>query len=130
MGWAVCLGWIILAGMIASFLVDSILAGTRPRLQLLREAPGQLHVDQPQVISWIVENRSPFAVTIQLRDIVPEGAIAKPLELATTIQPRSRVTLTYELISTRRGDLTFDRLMYRVLGPLGLPWRQKKLAAD
>jgi uncharacterized protein (DUF58 family) len=130
MGWSVWLGWIILAGMLAGLLVDGILAGTRPRLQLHREAPGQVHVDQPQVISWIVENRSPFSVTIQLRDLVPEHAIAKPLELATTVQPRSRVTLTYELVSTRRGDLTFDGLMYRVLGPLGLAWRQKKLAAE
>ena len=127
--WSTWLAWTVFGGTFAAFVVDAVLAGTRPRLEMRRQAPDQIHVDQPQAISWIVENRSPFAVTMRLRDQIPQSARAEPVELGATVEARSRVTLPYELVASRRGDLAFGDLVFRVLGPLGLAWRQRRLAA-
>jgi uncharacterized protein (DUF58 family) len=129
-GWSIWLAWAVIGGLLVGYVFDGILAGTRPRLQLHREAPAQLHVNQPQNIHWFVENRSPFPVTILLRDIGPESSRTSPTVLNADLPAGSRTTLTYEIVATQRGDLQFGELIYRVLGPLGLTWRQKRLPAE
>jgi uncharacterized protein (DUF58 family) len=43
--------------------------------------------------------------------------------------PRARTTVHYELIPTHRGIASFGDLDYRIRGPLGLAWLQKRLPA-
>jgi uncharacterized protein (DUF58 family) len=127
--WSTHLAWTMLAVASLAFLVDGILAGRWHRLTLQRRSPTQLYVGQSQPIAWLVENRSPFPATIQLRDHLPEHCRAEPRELATQVAALSRATLTYQLIPGQRGDAAFGDLTYRVGGPLGLAWRQKRLPA-
>ena len=101
----------------------------RPRLRLYRETPGQLHVDQPDRIAWIVENQSGFPLALQLSDRVPDGARADPPMLEVNAPPRSRTTFHYELVPSERGMAAFGDLDYRIRGPLGLAWMQKRLPA-
>ena len=49
--WSLWLAWAILFGVLAGFVADGLLARTRPRLDLRRQAPNQLHVDQPHTIA-------------------------------------------------------------------------------
>src|SRR5207249_1787073 len=41
----------------------------------------------------------------------------------------SRVNVDYELVPSQRGTTAFGDLIYRVRGPWGLAWRQKRLPA-
>jgi len=126
---SVALAWTVVAVALLGFLVDAWLAWRRPRLRLERLAPTQLHVDQPHPIQWRVENRSPFAVTVRLRDARPSHTRAEPLELVATVPAHSRRVLTYQCTPTRRGPDQFGDAVYRVRGPLGLAWVQRKQPA-
>src|SRR6516164_1062653 len=75
---AIVAAWILMGSLLAAFVVDGFLAARRTRLRLERQAPGQLHVDQPHRIAWIVENPGELPLALQLSDRVPEGARADP----------------------------------------------------
>jgi uncharacterized protein (DUF58 family) len=127
--WSAYVGWTALGLVLLVFLADGVLAGTRLRLRLERQAPGQLYVDQLQPIAWLLENRGLSAVTVQLCDRLPEHSRAEPRHLQTTVAAGSRASASYNLFPTQRGDASFGDLTFRVLGPLGLAWRQKTLTA-
>ena len=75
---AIVAAWVLMGLLLAAFLVDGFVAGRRPRLRLYREAPGQLHVDQPNRIAWIVENQSAFPLALELSDRVPGRRSRRP----------------------------------------------------
>jgi len=126
---AIVAAWAVMGSLFAAFVVDGLAAGRRSRLRLYREAPGRLHVDQPHRIGWVVENPNGFPMALQLADQVPDGARAEPSTLEVNAPPRSRTTFAYELVPSERGVVAFGDLDYRVLGPFGLAWSQKRLPA-
>jgi uncharacterized protein (DUF58 family) len=126
---AIVAAWILMGLLLAAFAVDGVLAGRRPHLRMYRETPGQLHVDQPHHIAWIVENQSGFALELRLADRVPEGARADPSVIEVRVPARSRATYPYRLTPSERGMTTFGDLAYRIRGPLELAWAQKRLPA-
>lgn len=126
---AIGLAWGFLGLTFAGFVIDGILGDRRPRLHLERQAPAQLHVDHLHIVRWIVENHSLFEVRLQLCDRVPLGARAQPRIISLCASAHSRTTVSYELFPKHRGPAFFGELTYRVLGPLGLCWRQKRLPA-
>jgi len=115
--------------VVAAFLVDGLAASGRGGLRLHRQTPGQLHVDQPDRILWVVENQTEFSLALKLADRPPDEAIALPATLEFDAAPRSRTTVQYEVVPSRRGMAVFGDLDYRVRGPLGLAWSQKRLGA-
>lgn len=127
--WSTQAAWLVFGVVAGGFLLDGCLASYRPQLTFLRNTPPQMHVDQPHSIEWIVENRSPFPVHLRLKDQWPHNARADPPEMEGTVEPGSRLALHYELVPARRGDTAFGDLVYRVLGPLGLAWSQKRWSA-
>lgn len=126
---AIWLAWALLGLLVTAFVCDGVLAAKRPRVRFDRDAPGQLHVDQPDRIGWIVENQSGFPLSLQLADRVPEGSHANPDVLNVNVPPRSRTTFHYELIPAERGLVAFGDLDYRIAGPLRLAWVQKRVPA-
>jgi len=127
---AVVAAWILMGLLLIAFLVDGLVAGLRLRVRLYREAPSQLHVDQPTRIAWIVENPNGFPLALRLSDRVPDGARALPPTLEVDVPPRSRTTFAYDLIPSQRGMASFGDLDYRIRGRLGLAWSQKRLPAS
>ena len=126
---AIIVAWALMSALVAAFVVDGFLAAKRPRLRLFRETPPRLHVDQAERIAWIVENQSGFPLALLLADRVPVGARAEPLTLDVYAPARSRTTFHYELVPTERGIAAFGDLEFRIRGPLGLAWLQKRLPA-
>ncbi|AMV38238.1 DUF58 domain-containing protein [Planctomyces sp. SH-PL62] len=120
--------WALAGLLLAAMIVDGLVARRLP-IRLTRRAPDQLHVDQPDSVSLTVENRANAPVRLLLSDRPPEGSRAIPAVLAVQAPPRSRTAHDYELIPTRRGPTAFGDLDYRVLGPMGLAWAQKRLPA-
>ena len=126
---AVFAAWILMGAVLALFVVDGLLAGWRRGLRMYREAPGQLHVEQADRISWVVENSGESPLSLVISDRTPHGARAEPPTLEVNAPPRSRTTWEYMLVPGERGMAAFGDLDYRILGPLRLAWRQKKLPA-
>src|SRR4051812_18196762 len=75
---AISAAWCLMGGLLAAFLVDGTMAGRRPRFRLSRETPGQLHVEQPDRISWLVENRGGFPLVFVLAAPAAARAPAHP----------------------------------------------------
>lgn len=121
--------WAVLGLILIAFVIDGLLAGRRLPLRIERQVPTQLYVDQPQRIDLVVENQSELSLMLRLCDGVPPASRAEPLILEVASAPRSRMTFHYDLIPSRRGPTAFGDLTYRILGPLGLAWRQKRLSA-
>jgi uncharacterized protein (DUF58 family) len=126
---ALVLGCALALAAFIAFLVDAIVADGRPRLRFERRAPGQLYIDQPERITWFVENRSSFPVTLQLADTLPSGATGAPAVIDLTAAARAQTSAGYDLTPSQRGPGSFGDLNIRVRGPLGLAWRQKRIAA-
>jgi len=126
---AIVAAWALMGSLGAFFVIDGFLAGKRPRFRLYRETPGQLHIDQPDRITWIVENQSGFPLALELFDRAPDGARSDPPTLEVNVPPRSRTAFHYELVPSRRGMTAFGDLDYRIRGPLALAWLQKRLSA-
>jgi uncharacterized protein (DUF58 family) len=126
---AIAAAWILMGSLLAAFVADGLVAARRPGLRLERVAPGQLHLEQPDTIAWVVENQGGLPLALQLSDRVPDGARADPPTLEVIAGPRSRTTYHYQLIPFERGMAAFGDLDYRIRGPLGLAWTQKRLPA-
>jgi uncharacterized protein (DUF58 family) len=126
---AVVAACVLMGFVVVAFVVDGALAATRPRLRLYRDAPVQLHVDQSNRVGWIVENQCGFPLVLILSDQVPNAARALSAVLEVSVAPRSRTTFHYELTPSDRGLTAFGDLDYRIRGPLGLAWVQKRLPA-
>ncbi|APW59489.1 DUF58 domain-containing protein [Paludisphaera borealis] len=125
---AIVAAWTLMGLLLAALVVDGLLARRLP-VRLHRQAPDQLHVDQADRVDWTVENRGLAPVRLILSDRAPEGALAIPPVLEVDAPPRSRTTYSYEVVPTRRGLTAFGDLDYRIRGPLGLAWSQKRLPA-
>jgi uncharacterized protein (DUF58 family) len=126
---AIGIAWTLMGLVGAAFLLDGFGAARRVGLNLFRLAPGQLHVDTPQRIGWIVENRADVPLSLELADRTPQGALVSPPTLKLHAPARSRTIVEYEMVPTERGMAVFGDLDYRVRGPLGLAWSQKRLPA-
>jgi len=123
------LSWSLAGLAFLCFLIDGVLAGRQLGLRMERQSPAQLYVDQPQTISWTVENRSSHGLALQLADGIPSASQARPDILELLVPPGTRTTAHYELVPGRRGPAAFGDLTYRVRGPLGLAWRQRQWPA-
>jgi uncharacterized protein (DUF58 family) len=120
---------ILMGALVAAFVADGYAALRRPGLRLYRQVPGQLYIDQPARIAWIVENHGTTALALQLADRVPDGSSALPPRLEPSAPRQSRTTVQYDLIPGRRGASAFGDLDFRLRGPFGLAWAQKRLPA-
>lgn len=121
--------WALLALLVVAWLVDGILSKTQQRISLTRFIPSQIHVEQQHQIEWVIENRTPRAVQIELRDQLPRGAATVMPVIERHVAANSVQHVFYQMTPGVRGDLEFGNLYYRILGPLGLAWRLQTLAA-
>lgn len=119
----------LFAAVLAAFVWDGWMGAARARLELRRDAPSQLHVDQAHRVEWIVENLASRQVTLAIWDDVPQRAKAEPRYLFAEVASQSRVRLGYQLVPQERGDFAFGDAVIRIRGPLKLAWRQKTLKA-
>lgn len=115
--------------LVVAAVIDGLFAGLRIRVNLYRDAPSRLFVDQPNTVTWIVENSNEFAVALELADRFPAHARAEPVVIAVVAPPRSRGAFPYNLVPVERGPAVFGDLDYRIRGIFGLAWTQKRLAA-
>jgi uncharacterized protein (DUF58 family) len=111
------------------FAVDAILA---PRaLRVERRAPRRVSLNAEAEVTLSVQNNGPRPVHLRITDDLPpiltrlDGDVRE-----LTIRPSHTERATYRVRAARRGDAQFGDVHLRVLGPLGLAWRQRRIPRE
>ncbi len=113
---------------LAALVVDMLLAPGARALDVSREAPAAFSVGRVFPVRYRWRHREPRRLTVLVREHLPEplGGADTPhrrLELPAGVEVEERL----ELRPVRRGIGRGGRLDIRILGPLGLAWRQSRL---
>ncbi len=117
--------WSLLVALLV--VVDVVLATSPGVLGITRGAPGQVRLGEAaESVLWVT-NPSARGVRGLLRDAWPPSAGAEGPVHALRVAPAERVRLSTQLVPTRRGDRSADRVTVRLTGPLGLAARQRSL---
>jgi len=102
--------------------------GASPRvLDVAREAPAGFVAGRPAAVRYRWRHRGRRTLTVRVREQLPEplreGAVARQV----LVPPRGGIEERLELVPVRRGVGRGGDLAVRVLGPLGLAWRQGRV---
>lgn len=95
------------------------------RFPVSREAPAAFSVGRPLPVTYLWSNPAPRVLTLRVREAVPaplEAAHGVERLLVLPAARQLREAITY--LPRRRGKAAGGTLFLRVLGRLGLAWRQ------
>lgn len=114
---------------VAAFLLDfwRISGLDLTQFPVTREAPAAFSVGRPLPVGYLWRNPVGRTLTLRVREAVPAPLEAGPGQDRRLVLPPAgtwREELVY--LPQRRGKALAGRLHIRVLGPLGLAWRQGK----
>lgn len=100
-------------------------------LVITREAEERYLLLSESEVQIRIENRGQTPVALEIRDTPPSHWRTDLLEKARciTVAPRTRLSFSYCVTPTERGDATFGDLYVRQHGALGLTARQRAVSA-
>jgi uncharacterized protein (DUF58 family) len=110
---------------VAALALDALLAPAPRALAVTREAPAAFGVGRAAVVRYGWRHRARRRVTLEVRERLPDplgGADAPTRRLI--VPPGEGLDERLELVPVRRGVGEGGAIAVRVLGPLGLAWRQ------
>ncbi|HEX9938188.1 MAG TPA: DUF58 domain-containing protein [Longimicrobium sp.] len=109
------------------FLADALWAPA-PSLRIERRAPQRISLGATSRDRLLVENRGKLAARVRVTDDLPEILARQGADVQEVVIPPGRdATLEYEVRADRRGDAEYGDVHVRVLGPLGVAWRQRRV---
>ncbi|CAN5755681.1 DUF58 domain-containing protein [soil metagenome] len=118
------------AAWLAAFLLDALTAPDARRLEVTREAPVAFSLGRRFVIRYRWRHAGRQPLRLQVKEHLPEplGGAATPLR-RLVLPAQVAVDEQLELQPVRRGIGVGGTLDIRILGPLGLAWRQSRIEA-
>ncbi|MBA3892239.1 MAG: DUF58 domain-containing protein [Gemmatimonadales bacterium] len=118
------------AAWLAAFLLDALTAPDARRLEVTREAPVAFSLGRRFVIRYRWRHAGRQPLRLQVKEHLPEplGGAATPLR-RLVLPAQVAVEEQLELQPVRRGIGVGGTLDIRILGPLGLAWRQSRIEA-
>ena len=121
------LAWLLVldAVWLAALVVDA-LSVTSPRdIEVEREAPPAFSVGRALPVSYLWKNRGRRRVRLRIKEHLPEplGGVRAPLR-EVTIEALGQTREQLSVMPARRGKGKGGTIYSRILGPLGLAWRQ------
>ena len=99
------------------------------RLSVRRERPARFSLGVDNEIILVLENHSAVRLTLIVRDQIPTGFRADPIQLSGGVFAYGQGRLSYRLLPTQRGDFSFGDVSVRCHGPLGLAFVDHRLPA-
>ncbi len=117
------------AFLLVLFAADAVLA---PRaLRVERRAPRRVSLNAEAEVTLSVQNSGPRPAHLRITDDLPPiltrlGGDVREL----TVRPGHTERATYRVRAARRGDEVLGDVHLRVLGPLGLAWRQRRIPRE
>jgi uncharacterized protein (DUF58 family) len=123
-------GFLLLDGLwLLAFLIDALRAQGPGSIDVRREAPIAFALGRPAAVRYRWRHRSAGRLTLLVRERLPEPLLdvaGAPLR-RLLVPPGSGGEEQVIVRPLRRGTGTGGSLAIRLLGPLGLAWRQGKL---
>ncbi len=130
--WPSALGLLLAvdASWVLALLVDAWLAPGPGFLTVTREAPVAFSLGRRFVIRYRWSHRGARRLSLEVKEHLPEplGGAITPLR-RLELPPHLTVEEQLELTPVRRGIGSGGRLDLRILGPMGLAWRQSRIDA-
>jgi uncharacterized protein (DUF58 family) len=121
------LAWLLIvdAVWLLALVVDALSVSDPREVAVEREAPPAFSVGRALPVSYLWSNRGKRAVTLRVKEQFPEplGGVSTPLR-EVTIAPGGSTREQLSVLPVRRGKGKGGTIYSRILGPLGLVWRQ------
>jgi uncharacterized protein (DUF58 family) len=114
---------------VLAFLLDlwNISGIALAEFPVVREAPAAFSVGRPLRVGYTWRNPTRRRLTLRVREAVPGTLeVRGGHERRLLLPPAGTLREELEVLAKRRGKAAAGRLYLRVLGPLGLAWRQGK----
>lgn len=113
--------------LLALFAADAAWAPVKT-LRIERRAPQRMGLGATARETLVLENRGRSVARIRLTDDLPE-ILAREGDWVrqATVRPGRDERIEFPVLAERRGDAAYGDVHVRVLGPLGLAWRQRKV---
>lgn len=120
---ALDLAWLL------AFALDALLAPRSGALDVAREAPAAFGAGRRALVRYRWRHRLRRGITLQVRERFPEplGGADSPTRVLR-VPPGDGMDELLEVAPRRRGVGNGGAIDVRVLGPLGLAWRQGSMA--
>ena len=123
-GWAAAAVDLVL---LLAFVVDALWAPV-VTLGVERRAPQRISLGATARDTLVLENRGTLVARVRVTDDLPEILVREgPDVLEAVIAPGRAARLEFPVRAERRGDAEYGDVHVRVLGPLGLAWRQRRV---
>lgn len=113
-------------------VVDGLMTPNPSDLAWRRDHDSKLYLGAWNTIKLSLVNRSVRPARFRVRDATPALFRTEGNVVRGVCKPRDRDVVEYRVMPIHRGDYRFGPLTARLLGPLGLVWRQRAwpLAGD
>jgi len=113
--------------LLLAFILDALWAPA-PQLRIERRAPHRVSLGATTRETLLLENRGKLNARVRVTDDLPEILPRQDGDVREIVVPPGRdAKVEYEVRADRRGDAEFGDVHVRVLGPLGLAWRQRRV---
>lgn len=134
--------------IVAAALTDALRAEGRDSVRVRRHATGHIGLGEITDVTLEISNRSSRALRLRITDDLPPALAREHPEPSDPADPSARPwagtavmecrvpaggreTVSYEIRGEERGIAVMGDIHFRVLGPLGLVWRQwRRESAD
>ncbi|PIE00754.1 MAG: DUF58 domain-containing protein [Thiothrix nivea] len=117
-----------MAATVLLLVFDALLVLRKPELRIERQLPESLSLGVRATIKLITHNEGRHRLTIKLYDHVPDSFAIQGMPLTVHLRGGERAETIYRARPLQRGLMQFTTVQFRVLSPLGLWWRDVKLA--
>lgn len=118
----------ILAGIM--LLTDAIVSLTLKPLKIERQVASSLPLGVETAVAIRINNSSNQTGSVQVYDHHPTSLHTSDLPQSATVPPGQWHTLKYRVTPTQRGRFDFEVIQVRMLSPLGLWWRDRKIQLE
>lgn len=121
--------WLTALALLACLLLLDLVAALWTRSPATsRRVAGALPLGVSSPVDLRLRNRARHAMQVQVYDHHPTTMTAKGLPQTITIAPGTFVDLRYRVTPLLRGEFHFPGVQLRLRSPLGLWWRERRLA--
>ncbi|WP_298327943.1 DUF58 domain-containing protein [uncultured Dokdonia sp.] len=122
---------ILLLLLVLAFFVDAlVLFRASGKIKGVRELPEKFSNSDANELPVILENKYPFAVTLDIIDEIPEQFQKRDFSKVIEIPARETRSFVYSLRPTERGEYTFGHLNVYVSTKLKLVKRRYRFEKD
>lgn len=115
--------WFVVAvdGVLATIALADLFTLPQLRQISVERRVGRIaSIRQKHTVTLLVTNHSRRALTVWIRDQVPEQCTAVPEQFVVRLAPRSRSVVHYDLKASRRGSFEMETIYLRVRSRLAM----------